>query len=257
MSKSSLRNQKAEMKKEEATTQESTPTGQTASQPTVNPVTLDSQKGKGVSSTRQQKQATSAKKTTVAKKTTASGQKAQTEPKAPAQSDMPPWLEGYLKYQSEFTMQIADQIVEDHRVLTDHEWRLRDVEKRVGLEPQPLEPAKKAKPAEPEAVSQTDPTEPIPKVEPILETVEPEVQEPEVENASEPQSDAIPREMYEARVFENGKWRLRGPYKRISQAEQVAYGDLSKVTIVQVWYDPERDVVLGYLSAEEMDCYFK
>ena len=65
----------------------------------------------------------------------------------------------------------------------------------------------------------------------------------------------IPKEMYEAKSFEGGKWRLRGPYKRISQAEQAAKGDLSKVKIVQVWYNTHNDRVVRQLTAEEMEKY--
>ena len=266
MSKSSLRNQKT-AKKEEVTQKleaQNKTEGQSTMK-TVNPVKVGSQKGKTVPKTR---------KPLVTKDgSNASGEASEAKKaKEPARTGVPEWLDSYLKYQSEFTKQLGDQIIQDHRILEDHEWRLHDLEKHVGLEPKPAEPVKKVEPEdskknepedpkknEPEdpkkeLVSQTDPTEPI------LDDLKPKAKEPEVEvesegeKASDPE-DMIPREMYEAKVFEGGKWRLRGPFKRISQASQATHGDLSKVNIVNVWYNPEHDVTLGYMTAEEMERY--
>ena len=211
--------------------------------------------------------------------------KAQPESKPQAQSEsqkcsqkqasVPEWIEGYLKYQSEFMEQIANQIVEDHQILTDHDWRLYDVEKRLGLltvasqtkaEPEPA-PAPDLK-VQPESKPQAQP-EPQPKPQTKVKAKsEPEPQpkpQTKVKAKSEPepqpQSETgfpeyiIPKEMYEAKSFEGGKWRLRGPYKRISQAEQAAKGDLSKVKIVQVWYNTHNDRVVRQLTAEEMEKY--
>lgn len=255
MSKSSLRNQKTAKKEEVTQELEAQNKTEGQSMKTVNPVKVGSQKGKTVPKTRP----------LVTKDgSNTSGEASEAKKaKEPVRTGVPEWLDSYLKYQSEFTKQLGDQIVQDHRILEDHEWRLHDLEKHVGLEPKPAEPVKKVEPEDPkkdepedlkkELVSQTDPTEPI------LDDLKPKAKEPEVEVESEGEASGpenmIPREMYEAKVFEGGKWRLRGPFKRISQASQATHGDLSKVDIVNVWYNPERDVILGYMTAEEMERY--
>lgn len=215
---------------------------------------------------------------------------AKTDEKQSGFEGAPAWLDGYLKYQSEFTEQLANQILEDHRVLTDHEWRIHDlekhcfgvdyvaapktedaavVEKRPAAE-EPLEteenPVKEQKPADEPldpAVTQPIPvikpdsaTETIaePKVDPKAVQVAPPVVEQPI--ASAPKG-AVPRQMYEAEVFEDDKWVLYGPFPKISRAEQATNGDLSKIHIVQVWYDHDRDVVIRQLTPDELDRYCK
>ena len=263
---------------------------------TVNPVKVGSQKGSAVPKTRR-------KPTYVAQAQVQSEPEPEPQPEAvpepkvqpepepkkdlSAQVPAPEWIEGYLKYQSEFMEQLANQIVEDHQILTDHDWRIRDIEERLGIlavaprmksqpelelefelepepEPQP-EPQAKAK-AEPEPQPQPGSqvkakVEPEPQPQPgpqVKAKVEPEPQpqpEPDLKTKAAIMDGVVPRQMYRAQSFEDGKWRLRGPFKMISQAEQAAKGDLSKVEIVQVWYDTRSGISLSDLTAEEMERY--
>lgn len=217
----------------------------------------------------------------------------------PMNVDAPDWLEGYLKYQSEFTRQLADQIVEDHQVLIDHGWRLHDIEEYLGMassekpkpepEPEP-EPQVKAEPksapqpepkpqakAEPKPAPQSEPKsqqkaqpKPEPQPEPKVKAKAKAQPQPQQKAQPEPQSQQkaqpepqpqvglrqglAPREMYEAECFDGGKWRLYGPFKRISQAEQITM-DLNRVNIVWVWWDYKKDIPCGYLTADDMVRY--
>ena len=235
----------------------------------------------------------------------------------PMSVDKPDWLEGYLKYQSDFTRMLGDQILEDHQILIDHDWRLRDIEEYLGMagsaesKPEP-EPQAKAEPkpapepqakAEPKPAPQSEP-KPEPKSEPkSQQKAQPEPKpapqsEPKAQPEPQPQSKAqpepkpepqqkvqpepkvkakakaqpqpqqkaqpepqpqvglrqglAPREMYEAECFDGGKWRLCGPFKRISQAEQITMGDLNRVNIVWLWWDYKKDIPCGYLTADDM-----
>ena len=211
----------------------------------------------------------------------------------PMNVDKPDWLEGYLKYQSDFTRMLGDQILEDHQILIDHDWRLHDIEEYLGMagsaepkpEPEPQakaepkpepEPQAKAEPkptpepqakAEPKPAPQSQPkAQPEPKPEP-QQKVQPEPKvkakakaqpQPQQKAQPEPQPQVglrqglAPRERYEAECFDGGKWRLCGPFKRISQAEQATMGDLNRVNIVWVWWDYKKDIPCGYLTADDM-----
>ncbi len=217
----------------------------------------------------------------------------------PMSVDKPDWLEGYLKYQSDFTRMLGDQILEDHQILIDHDFRLSDIEEYLGMagsaEPKPEpEPQAKAEPkpapepqakAEPKPAPQSEPkaepksqqkAQPEPKPEP-QQKVQPEPKvkakakaqpqpqqkaqpEPQPQQKAQPEPQPqvglrqglAPREMYEAECFDGGKWRLCGPFKRISQAEQATMGDLNRVNIVWVWWDYKKDIPCGYLTADDM-----
>ena len=205
----------------------------------------------------------------------------------PMNVDKPDWLEGYLKYQSDFTRMLGDQILEDHQILIDHDWRLHDIEEFLGMagsaEPKP-EPEPQAK-AEPKPAPQSEPKsepQPQPKAQPEpqpepQQKVQPEPKvkakakaqpqpqqkaqpepQPQQKTQPEPQPQVglrqglAPREMYEAECFDGGKWRLCGPFKRISQAEQITMGDLNRVNIVWLWWDYKKDIPCGYLTADDM-----
>ena len=318
MSKNSRRNRRQQLQRQEIDLMED----EFQQNLELEPIVIESEKGKGVPVMREpiwpilneQEQSEEAEKETtgrVAKKvekTVEDSKKAAEDHEGVAcEQKMPSWVEDYLKYQAVFTEQIAGQIVEDHRVLIDHGFRLSDLEDRLGLISDSvksvgkIEPVKELEKATEVPMEQVpDPadltvlassmTQPLPVTESKTESKKPEVDpqpksepkpqpkpepkpEPEPESKPEPEPkpqpnpepksepelcskmDLVPREMYEAKSFENGKWRLRGPYKRISQAEQAAKGDLSKIKIVQVWWNPERDIICGYMSAEDMERY--
>ena len=272
MTKNSLRNQKKE--RMAAAQEEKAQQGQTKSQPTVKPVQVGEQKGKGVPKARKTNAAKAAQE--AASKPTAKKAAPKVEPKTSGQAEcgMPEWMEKYFKYQAGLTMQLGDQIVQDHRVLTDHEWRIHELEEwRTAVDERctdmVLDLTELPDEDQPIPLDEVPQVE-IPPVELEPETEQPEVVEPMAEAESvnapdqsetEPTEDpsipegAIPREMYMAKTFKGGKWRWCGPYQRLSQAEQAAHGDLSKTKIINVWYDPEQDAVLGYMSAEDMECY--
>lgn len=168
---------------------------------------------------------------------------------------------------AESQIQLIGQFSQDHRVLTDHEWRIHDVETFLGIIPKSERPAAEGQPP---AVREQSVAEEQPSVEeqssvkeqPLAEEAE-EASAQEQPSPSASQLDAlapdgaVPREMYEAKVFENDNWVWYGPYPKISRAEQAVNGDLSKIRIVQVWYDNDRDIVIRQLTAEELDRYCK
>lgn len=153
---------------------------------------------------------------------------------------------------AESQIQLIGQFSQDHQVLTDHEWRIHDVETFLGIIPKSERPAAEEQPSVEEQSSVEE--------QPLAEEAE-EASAQEQPSPSASQLDAlapdgaVPREMYEAKVFENDNWVWYGPYPRISRAEQAVNGDLSKIRIVQVWYDNDRDIVIRRLTAEELDRY--
>ena len=130
-----------------------------------------------------------------------------------------------------------------------------DVSQQVRQDDTAADDVAKTKTAKTANETKTAKPDKAPKAEKVKKTKTPKKKEFDVPLPEDLPDSAVPFQMYSARSFERGKWRWRGPYKRISMAEQVAHGDLDKVKIVQVWYDTDRDIVLRYLDEAEMDQY--
>jgi len=96
-----------------------------------------------------------------------------------ANPSMPTWAEKMLQALAENSEKMSDNIDEDHRVLIDHEYRLRDVEDKLGIERE-----------EPEVKSELElEPEPSPEPAPVLEP-EPSP-EPAARMLTEPELKAI------------------------------------------------------------------
>lgn len=197
------------------------------------------------------------------KKATASAKKPQSQSQSQqSDSEFPEWAANLMQRLTIAQEQLANQIVEDHRVLTDHEWRIHDLEKHCfGADYVAAPKAEEVKAAEKQssATEKKKPSVTEVVVEPPQDDQKVTQAAPQVTkepDASAPKG-AVPRQMYEAEVFEDDKWVLYGPFPKISRAEQATNGDLSKVHIVQVWYDHDRDIVIRQLTADELDRYCK
>lgn len=253
MSKNSRRNQKAAQNQDsqgQQTQQNPAPS------PTVNPVQVGSQKGgkNKVPQTRQQAwpKATPQDEQAADKAQAAAEAQAAKEPQQPQQqAQMPKWAEEFLQQLAKEVVKNHNDIEEDHQVLIDHGVRLDDIEKVLGLEP--------IEAPEVSDVAATQPIEVLPSDEDDLTSEDDDVLAPADDDEAKPQSDipanVVPRQMYEAESFEDGVWRKRGPYRLVSKAKQVAKDDLSRIKIVQVWYNTDTETIIRYLTPEEMDKY--